>query len=97
MLRTLEVRGLNAASDRLEKESGLAYSPAKYGDRIEGQLRQSVHLPSGKYAMVEQGKEFTLVPWRPVLENHLGKPVSGLYREEGINWSIGRSLGRGVQ
>ena len=97
MLRTLEVRGLTAASDRLEKESGLAYRPAKYGDRIEGQLRQSVHLPSGRYAMVEQGKEFTLVPWRPVLENHLGKPVSGLYREEGINWSIGRSLGRGVQ
>ncbi|SCW35847.1 DUF3363 domain-containing protein [Asticcacaulis taihuensis] len=96
LLSHLETRDLTAASDRLVKETGLTYRPAKVGDRVEGQLRQSLHLPSGKFAVVEHGKEFTLVPWRPVLENHLGKTVSGIYRDEGINWSIARGRGVGI-
>lgn len=96
MLSTLETRDLETAGKRLSKLSGLPYTPGSVGDRVEGLLRQSVHLPSGKFAMVERGKDFTLVPWRSVLEDHVGKPVSGIYRDAGINWTIGKSRGRGV-
>ncbi|MDE1918219.1 MAG: relaxase/mobilization nuclease domain-containing protein [Sphingomonadales bacterium] len=34
--------------------------------------------------------DFTLVPWAKVLERRAGQTVSGLVREAGINWSIGR-------
>ncbi|CAL4869369.1 hypothetical protein MMA231_03661 (plasmid) [Asticcacaulis sp. MM231] len=97
MLGKLETRDLFKAAARLTKESGLSYRAAQVGERIEGQLRQSVNLPSGKFAMVEKGKQFTLVPWRPVLEDHIGKTVSGMNRDGGINWTIGRGRGRGVQ
>nr|WP_274609143.1 MULTISPECIES: DUF3363 domain-containing protein [unclassified Mesorhizobium] len=37
-----------------------------------------------------KSREFTLVPWRPVLERHIGKKVSGIVSGEGISWTIGR-------
>ena len=48
---------------------------------------------SGKYALVENSREFTLVPWRPILERHVGKQVSGIMRDDGISWTIGRQRG----
>ena len=52
--------------------------------------RRPVDLVSGRYALIEKSREFTLVPWRPVLDPHIGKPVSGLMRGDGISWTIGR-------
>ena len=51
---------------------------------------------SGKYALVERSREFTLVPWRPVIEKELGKQVAGLIRGDGISWELGRQRGLGI-
>lgn len=56
----------------------------------------SVELASGKYALVENSREITLVPWRPILERHVGKQVSGIMRDDGISWTIGRQRGMGI-
>ena len=40
--------------------------------------------------MIEKSREFTLVPWRPVLERNLGKQVSGIMRGDSISWTLGR-------
>ena len=45
---------------------------------------------SGRFALVEKSREFTLVPWRPVLERQLGKQAGGIMRTDGISWRIGR-------
>jgi hypothetical protein len=45
--------------------------------RIEGIYRRHVDLASGRFAVIEKSREFTLVLWRPVLERNLGKSVSG--------------------
>lgn len=43
---------------------------------------------------VPLSREFTLVPWRPVLEKAIGKPVAGVMRDAGsISWTIGRDRG----
>jgi hypothetical protein len=57
---------------------------------VEGTVRQPVDMVSGRFALVEQSREFTLVPLRPVLERRIGKPVSGLMRGDGISWPVGR-------
>ncbi len=92
----LHRREMEAVAGELSKASGLAYREAVAGERVEGVLRQPVMLGAGKYAMVERSKEFTLVPWRPVLDDHVGKVVSGILRDGGINWSIGRGKGLGI-
>ena len=90
MLATLRRRELARVAGQLSDQLGLAYVDTRSGEPVEGTLRRSIELASGKYALVENSREFTLVPWRPVLERHIGKQVSGVMRGDGISWSIGR-------
>lgn len=48
--------------------------------------------PSGsaRYAVIAKAREFTLVPWRPVLERQLGRTVLGIDRGGAISWTFGR-------
>lgn len=90
LLSTLRRRELARMGRQLSDQLGLAYVEAKHGSAIEGIYRRPVELASGRYALIEKSREFTLVPWRPVLERHLDKPVSGIVRGDAINWTIGR-------
>lgn len=47
-------------------------------------------MVSGRHVLIERAHDFTLVPWKPALERQIGKPVSGIVREAGINWAVGR-------
>ncbi|TGT71815.1 MULTISPECIES: relaxase/mobilization nuclease RlxS [unclassified Mesorhizobium] len=90
MISILRQRELNRIAGQLSSELGLSYFEVKTGDRLEGKMVRSVELASGKYAVIEKSREFTLVPWRPLLDRHVGKEVSGIVSGEGISWTIGR-------
>lgn len=75
----------------------MPFAEAKHGQRVEGIYRRAVQVGDGKYALIEKSHDFTLVPWRPVLERAIGEPVSGIMRETGrISWTIGRTRGLGI-
>ena len=93
LLKRLETLERAAAAQAIAAETGLAYAPARQGDRIEGVLRRRIDLNSGPMAMVEKSREFTLVPWRPVLDGREGQGVTGVVRGASISWSIGRERG----
>jgi type IV secretory pathway VirD2 relaxase len=93
MLAVLRRRELARVAERLSGELGRSYAETKPGDRVEGILRKHVDLASGRFAVIEKSREFTLVPWRPVLEHHLGRQVSGIVRADTISWTIGRQRG----
>jgi type IV secretory pathway VirD2 relaxase len=86
----LQRRELLRISDALAGELGKPFAEAHAGDSIQGMLVRRVDLESGRYALVEKSKEFTLVPWRPVLENQIGKTASGIMRADGVSWTFGR-------
>nr|WP_244160151.1 DUF3363 domain-containing protein [Paracidovorax cattleyae] len=52
--------------------------------------RQSVRLVSGRYVMLDEGKSFSLVPWRSVVEPKLGQRLTALVRGASADWNIGR-------
>lgn len=93
MLAILRQRELTRVAGQLSEELGLAYFEARPGEPVEGTLRSSLELASGKYALIGKSREFTLVPWRPVLHRHIGQYVSGVMREDGVSWTIGRQRG----
>lgn len=96
LLRTLTQREVLQTGEKIARERGLIfYTPAE-GERISGTYRGAVQLVSGKYAMVEHSREFTLVPWRPVIEKELGRTVSGLVHDGGISWMFGRKRGLSI-
>ncbi|MGN6515293.1 MAG: relaxase/mobilization nuclease RlxS [Rhizomicrobium sp.] len=90
MLATLRRRDLARAGSQLSSELGLAYVETKPGQRVEGTYRKHVDLASGRYALVERSRDFTLVPWREVLERNIGRAVSGIMRDDTISWTFGR-------
>jgi len=96
LLAVLRRREMNRVAGQLSDELGLSYAEAKPGQRIEGIYRRPVELASGRYALIEKSREFTLVPWRPVLDRHLEKQVSGIMRGDAINWTIGRQRGPSI-
>jgi hypothetical protein len=95
LLSTLRRRELNRVGGQLSHELGLEFVEARMGESVEGTFCKTVELASGKYALVERSREFTLVPWRPVLEHHIGKEVCSIMRDDGISWTIGRQRGIG--
>lgn len=90
LLSVLRQRELNRVAGQLSDELGLGYVETKSGDRIEGVYRRSVDMASGRYALIEKSREFTLVPWRPVLDRHIDQSVSGILKGDAVNWTIGR-------
>lgn len=95
LLTELRRREVSAAADRLSKELGKSFAVPLDGERIEGVYRRPVRLASGKFAIIEKSKEFTLVPWRAALERQRGKVVGGIVRGSAISFVFGKKRGIG--
>jgi type IV secretory pathway VirD2 relaxase len=97
LINTLRRQELDGAASKLSAETGLAHRPAAEGEHVSGIYRQRVTLSSGRFAMIDDGMGFQLVPWRPALEQQLGKQVAGVMAPGGgVDWSLGRKRGLGL-
>jgi type IV secretory pathway VirD2 relaxase len=77
--------------------SGLQAAQLMDGERFEGTYIRPISLAAGKYAVFENSKEFTLVPWRPSFEDIRGKSVAGKIAGSTIAWELaGRTKGLGL-
>lgn len=90
LLKVLEQRELRQAGGQIAVRIGKTFLDPLPGIRVDGVYRQAIDLASGRFAVIEKAEEFTLVPWRPVLERHLGRSVSGKPRGDDFDWTIGR-------
>ena len=96
LLATLERREIARAGGELAATRAVPFRMPAPGEAIRGFYREAVQLASGRYALVENAQEFTLVPWRPVIERNLGREVVGLVTDGGISWQLGRGRGLDV-
>ncbi|MGO4339330.1 relaxase/mobilization nuclease domain-containing protein [Labrys sp. KB_33_2] len=96
LIDTLRRRELDAVGEKLAAETGQPFNRAGSGEYVAGTYRQRLTLASGRFAMLDDGLGFQLVPWSPSVEKQLGKHVSGVARDDGgIDWSFGRKRGLG--
>jgi type IV secretory pathway VirD2 relaxase len=97
LLDTLRRRELDAVGTRLAAELNRPYRPAESGDQIGGVYQRRLSLSSGRFAMLDDGLGFSLVPWSPSLERQPGRHVGGIARSDGgIDWTFGRNRGLGL-
>jgi len=94
LLSTLRDRELVAVGKVIQHQTGLAHRPLRDGERAKGIYRRSVQLASGRFAMLDDGMGFSLVPWRPVVEQRPGQQVSAIVRGASVTWELGRQRGR---
>lgn len=97
LLDTLRESELAEAAEAIANRTGLPRHATQDGETVSGTYRERVTLASGRFAMVDDGMGFALVPWRPALDKHLGEHVMGAVKPGGgIDWSLGRSRGLGI-
>lgn len=96
-MRALTRNELNQAAANHSDASGLQAAQLMDGERFEGAYTRPITLASGKYAVFENSKEFTLVPWRPSFEDIRGKSITGKVGGSVIVWELaGRTKGLGI-
>ncbi len=96
LLGTLRNRELVQAAKDIAAETGLEHRQVADGQRVAGIYRRNVMLASGRYAMLDDGMGFSLVPWRPVIEQRLGQQIAATVRTSGVSWEIGRQRGLAI-
>jgi type IV secretory pathway VirD2 relaxase len=97
LINTLRRQELEGVASKLSAETGLAHRPSAEGEHVSGIYRQRVTLSSGRFAMIDDGVGFQLVPWRPALEQQLGKQVAGVMAPGGsVDGKFGHKRGLGL-
>jgi hypothetical protein len=88
LLGVLRDRDLASAARALCAQTGLVYRPPSDGARINGVYRRDVQLISGRFAMLDDGTGFSLVPWRSVLEQRVGRTATAIVRGAAVTWDF---------
>ena len=97
MIETLKTRDLDDTIAKIAERTGLPHRPSAVGEHVSGVFRERVTLASGRFAMIDDGLGFQLVPWRPALDQHLGRHITGTMSPGGgVDWSLGRTRGLGL-
>ena len=93
----LERQEVDYVGQQMAAERGLPYAPSGPGEYVTGRLAGVATLTSGRFAMIEDGLGFQLVPRQPVLEKRIGQHLSGVRRDDGgIESGFGRQRGLGL-
>ncbi|MBX7481637.1 relaxase/mobilization nuclease domain-containing protein [Qipengyuania qiaonensis] len=94
LLAGLREGELREATQAISARLGSEARTAGPGDTVAGVYRERLSLASGRFALIDGGMGFQLVPWRQDLERHLGAEVAGRINQRGgIDWSFGRRRG----
>lgn len=97
LIDTLRSREIGAVGAQVATETGLPFTTTADGDNVTGIYRRRFSLASGRFAMIDDGLGFRLVPWSPSLGKQVGSHISGVARPDGgVDWSFGRKRGLGL-
>ena len=96
LLPALERQEVERLGQKLAAERGLSFEAIEDRQTVRGKLVGATQLVSGRFAMIDDGLGFSLVPWRPVIEKEIGREVIGVMRGGDVSWQLGRKLGLGI-
>lgn len=97
LIQRLEASEVERAGRKFAAERGLEWQAAKPGERAAGTLVGQAQLASGRFAMIDNGLGFQLVPWNDTLTKRLGQQIEGIpLPGGGIDWTFGRQRGLGL-
>ena len=90
LLSSLRRREIAGAAAQLRSELGLGWREVGHEGTAQGTLARRVDLASGRFALLADSLEFSLVPWRPEMGQRIGRELSVRVRGGGVSWTMGR-------
>ena len=82
---------------RLAKKTGRAVASLETGARFKGTFEGIQDLAQGRFAVIGNSKEFTLVPWRASIERQRGRELAVTQAQSGLSWTLGAQRHRGLE
>lgn len=96
-IKQLQQDGLAHAAGEVERQTGLTYAPLSAGASLQGTFERTHKSPDTKYAIIEQGHQFALVPWSRELERQRHKQIQiAMSPRMELSWTHGRSRRLGI-
>jgi type IV secretory pathway VirD2 relaxase len=97
LIAALRAQELGRVAGNIARETGATWNDGKQGEQVSGVYQRRVDLVSGRFAMIEDGLGFQLVPWTRGLEGRLGQEVRGAISPGGgVEWAFGKRRGIGL-
>lgn len=97
LLATLKAEELARVAENIAASGQAGAGASRPGDLVQGVYQRRVDLASGRFAMIDDGLGFQLVPWTKALDDRLGQEVKGTMTPGGgVDWALGRKRGRGL-
>ena len=93
LLATLREREIARVGAEMAHGKALPFRAATDGESVSGKFTGTVQLSSGQFAVVEKSHEFTLVPWRPLIDRQIGREAMGVVQGGSVSWQLGRQRG----
>lgn len=90
MAEALSRGSINNLVGQLSQDLGMEGREALQYERVDGVYRRSVEAGSKRFALIEQSREFVLVPWRPEMERYIGPQITGIAHGDSMSWELGR-------
>ena len=90
LLATLRTREVTIAAAAIEQSTGLSHRALPSSGRVSGVYLHSAQLVSGRFAILQNGQSFSLVPWQPVVERRKDQSVTAVVRAGRISYDLGR-------
>ncbi|MFM8859488.1 MAG: DUF3363 domain-containing protein [Methylocystis sp.] len=96
ILNPLRHQELESFERSLSEKRGMKFNMISEGKAVSGAFRETLRLSSGRFAVLDDGLGFSLVPWTPSLEKFRDRHVYGMTRSDGgIDWRRERERGLG--
>ncbi|WP_395443818.1 relaxase/mobilization nuclease domain-containing protein [Caulobacter sp. UC70_42] len=95
LIGSLRQGELDRVEAQFRKTSG-GVVRAGEGEPLTGVYARRLDLASGRFAMIDDGLGFQLVPWTKALDAKLGQEVTGTITKAGVEWSLGKKRGLGL-
>jgi type IV secretory pathway VirD2 relaxase len=94
LIERLRGEELARVARNIADETGRSSVTVSEGEEVFGVYRRRLDLVSGRFAMIDDGLGFQLVPWTRALEPRLDQEVLGTMKPTGrVAWSLGKTRG----
>lgn len=93
LLAVLTREDVERAAGEIARARGCTFVPLRPGSPVAGVLEGPATLAGGRWAVIDDGVSLSLAPWHDALGRRVGRWVTGIAGDGGVEWSFARTRG----
>ncbi|WP_291079130.1 DUF3363 domain-containing protein [Hyphomonas sp.] len=95
--KALQSAEMREAAASIGKKLGAQFWKLDAASSLHGQLIGTTDLAAGRFAIVQNGKQFALVPWRNEMGRYMQRDLVVRRAADGLSWRLASGRARGLE